>query len=97
MATGGDRPDDPDWVARVAAHRARRPAGWRTVETTDLASLLHRPPGPLLIDCLSLWLTAVMDSCQAWDDAAWLDGGGREKVAAAVAALAAAWRRRACR
>lgn len=49
---------DPEWAARVAAHRARRPPGWRTVETTDVAPLLREPPTPLLVDCLTLWLAA---------------------------------------
>ena len=44
VATGNRGTDDPDWAARVAAHRARRPAWWRTAETTDLAGLLGRRP-----------------------------------------------------
>ena len=32
--------DDADWAARVAAHRERRPAAWRTLETHDLAGAL---------------------------------------------------------
>ena len=27
---------DPDWAARVQAHRDRRPAHWKTAETADL-------------------------------------------------------------
>ena len=34
---------DPDWVARIEAHRSRRPAGWTTLESRDLAS---RSPSP---------------------------------------------------
>ena len=34
---------DPEWTDRVALHRARRPASWRTVETVDLPSVLGRP------------------------------------------------------
>jgi len=41
VATGNRGTDDPDWAARVAAHRARRPAWWATAETTDLAGLLR--------------------------------------------------------
>jgi len=72
----GPRPDgagDLEWQDRVAAHRARRPPGWRTVETTDLEGLLRSPGPPLLIDCLTLWLAAVLDAAgawQRWDDAA---------------------------
>ncbi len=74
----GPAPDparDPDWAVRVARHVARRPPGWRTVETADLAALLADPPGPLLIDCLTLWLAAHPGDQAAADGlvAAWRD------------------------
>ena len=56
VATGPEAPGDPDWAARVAAHRARRPAWWRTAETTDLAGLLATARGALLIDGIGTWL-----------------------------------------
>jgi adenosylcobinamide kinase/adenosylcobinamide-phosphate guanylyltransferase len=87
----GDRPDDAEWTARVAAHRDRRPPHWRTAETTELVPLLRTPGGgPLLIDCLSLWLTAVLDQAGAWDDDTWA-AGARAQVADRVAALTSAW------
>lgn len=80
---------DPEWAERVAGHRLRRPAHWRTVETLDLAAALRGPGGPpVLVDCLSTWLARVMDECGAWE--------GRPGAAAAVHArltdLVAAWR-----
>lgn len=69
--------EDPSGAERIAAHRARRPAYWRTVETTDLVPLIREPPTPLLIDCLSLWLGAHR---------------GKEAGDAPVDALLAAWR-----
>ncbi|GAA4580788.1 bifunctional adenosylcobinamide kinase/adenosylcobinamide-phosphate guanylyltransferase [Planotetraspora phitsanulokensis] len=66
VATGPSVGDDPSWLARVQAHRDRRPAHWRTVETTDLAPLLLNPPGTLLIDGLGTWLAAVFDEYGAW-------------------------------
>ncbi|GGS96113.1 adenosylcobinamide kinase/adenosylcobinamide phosphate guanyltransferase [Streptomyces chromofuscus] len=83
VATGGTRNGDGEWAERVAAHRERRPGSWRTVETCDLVPLLGEDGPPLLIDCLSLWLTDAMDSVDAWDDAEWADGGEkalRERV-----------------
>ncbi|MFI1926607.1 bifunctional adenosylcobinamide kinase/adenosylcobinamide-phosphate guanylyltransferase [Streptomyces sp. NPDC020377] len=77
VATGGTRGGDTEWASRVATHRDRRPGSWRTVETCDLVPLLAQDGAPLLIDCLSLWLTDVMDSVGAWDDAQWADGGER--------------------
>ncbi|MFD4789180.1 bifunctional adenosylcobinamide kinase/adenosylcobinamide-phosphate guanylyltransferase [Streptomyces sp. NPDC058459] len=74
-ATGGTRAGDREWADRVSAHRERRPGSWRTAETTDLVPLLAEDGPPLLIDCLSLWLTDVMDAVGAWDDARWADGG----------------------
>jgi adenosylcobinamide kinase/adenosylcobinamide-phosphate guanylyltransferase len=78
VATGGSRNGDTEWASRVAAHRDRRPGSWRTVETCDLVPLLRAEGPPLLIDCLSLWLTDAMDSAGAWDDAVWAERG--EKV-----------------
>ncbi|MEU1848862.1 bifunctional adenosylcobinamide kinase/adenosylcobinamide-phosphate guanylyltransferase [Streptomyces sp. NPDC019990] len=78
VATGGSRNGDTEWSARVAAHRERRPGSWHTVETCDLVPLLEAEGPPLLIDCLSLWLTDAMDAAGAWDDAVWAERG--EKV-----------------
>ncbi|MFF9904536.1 bifunctional adenosylcobinamide kinase/adenosylcobinamide-phosphate guanylyltransferase [Streptomyces olivaceus] len=77
VATGGTRGGDTEWAARVCAHRERRPGSWRTAETCDLVPLLEDAGPPLLVDCLSLWLTDAMDAVGAWDDAEWADGGER--------------------
>ncbi len=66
VATGPSRDDDPDWAARVKAHQTRRPAHWRTLETTDLATVLTTETGVLLIDAIGTWLTAVIDAANAW-------------------------------
>ncbi|MDT3398813.1 bifunctional adenosylcobinamide kinase/adenosylcobinamide-phosphate guanylyltransferase [Streptomyces sp. B1866] len=92
VATGGTREGDGEWADRVAAHRERRPASWQTVETCDLPPLLAADGPPLLVDCLSLWLTDAMDSAGAWDDGTWADGGERalrERTAALLAAVRA--------
>jgi adenosylcobinamide kinase/adenosylcobinamide-phosphate guanylyltransferase len=100
VATGNRGTDDPDWAARVAAHRARRPAWWATAETTDLAGLLRADHGAtpgadhgttrgaLLIDGIGTWLAAVLDEC-GWD---LRDGAARDKMAARLAELISAWR-----
>ncbi|MCH6159861.1 bifunctional adenosylcobinamide kinase/adenosylcobinamide-phosphate guanylyltransferase [Streptomyces marispadix] len=90
VATGGSRDGDPEWAARVGAHKERRPASWRTEETCDLVPLLEASGPPLLIDCLALWLTDAMDSVGAWDDERWATVGSRmlrERVSALLAAL----------
>ncbi|MEJ8647618.1 bifunctional adenosylcobinamide kinase/adenosylcobinamide-phosphate guanylyltransferase [Streptomyces sp. MS1.AVA.3] len=46
---------------------------------------------PLLIDCLALWLTQVMDEVGAWDDATW-EAGGRQALRERTDALVAAVR-----
>lgn len=91
VATGGARDGDGEWAARVSAHRERRPASWRTAETCDLVPLLKEDGPPLLIDCLSLWLTDAMDSVDAWDDDEWA-GGGETALRARVEELTAAVR-----
>jgi len=93
VATGGDGAGDPEWAARVAAHRARRPAWWRTAETTDLAGLLATARGALLIDGIGGWLTAVLDECGAWEN--W--DAARGKLAGRIAGLIDAWRQTGAR
>ena len=66
----GPSPDvetDPDWAARIAAHRSRRPASWTTLETQDLATAIREGQDPVLVDCLGTWLTAVVDEADAWE------------------------------
>jgi adenosylcobinamide kinase / adenosylcobinamide-phosphate guanylyltransferase len=51
---------DAEMGARIAAHRAARAEGWRTLEAPlDLALALAQagPERPALVDCLTLWLT----------------------------------------
>jgi adenosylcobinamide kinase/adenosylcobinamide-phosphate guanylyltransferase len=88
VATGPAVPGDAEWAARVAAHRARRPAWWRTVETTDLAGILAGQQGTLLIDGIGTWLAAVMGECGVWDDAP----GARQRLAARTTQLVRSWR-----
>lgn len=57
---------DPDWAERVAAHRERRPATWTTLESRDLAAALATP-GPVIVDCLGTWLSAVVDAAALWE------------------------------
>ena len=56
-------PGDAEMGARIAAHRARRSTSWRTIEAPlELAAAIGRasPECPLLIDCLTLWLSNLM-------------------------------------
>ena len=84
VATAPPREGDEEWAARVRSHVARRPAGWRTVETADVAGVLRGAPGPVLVDDLGLWLTRVLDAADAWER----PGPAFE---AALDELAAAW------
>ena len=65
---------DAEMAARIAHHRARRPAAWRCVEAPlALAATLaaHARPGRvLLVDCLTLWLSNLLgaDAPQRLDD-----------------------------
>jgi adenosylcobinamide kinase / adenosylcobinamide-phosphate guanylyltransferase len=95
VATAPDWPGgagDAEWAARVAAHQARRPAWWRTVETTDLAGVLAAARGAVLIDGIGTWLAAVLDECGAWDGPSGGRSGAAGRVAARTAELVEAWR-----
>ena len=53
-------PLDDEMRARIAEHRERRDARWRTIEAPHaLAEAVQDAPAdrPLLIDCLTLWLS----------------------------------------
>ena len=91
VATAYPADHDDEWSERVRTHRARRPAHWSTLETLDLVGLLETDGEPLLVDCLTLWLTRVMDRHDAWDDAAWA-ATAEKAVTADVEALVEAWR-----
>jgi adenosylcobinamide kinase / adenosylcobinamide-phosphate guanylyltransferase len=94
VAAGGSGPDaepDPDWAARVAAHRARRPAWWRTAETTDVAGALATADRALLVDGIGTWLAAALGECGAWDEA----DGWADRLAGRTGELVAAWRQTA--
>lgn len=73
VATARHDPADAEWTERIAAHVARRPTTWRTVEAADPALLPeliagHRAGEPaLLVDDLVTWLTTVLDDAGAWE------------------------------
>lgn len=58
------RAGDAEMAARIAAHRAQRPADWQTVEVgAGLGAALASADAPgrlLLVDCLTLWLTQLL-------------------------------------
>ncbi|RYU09571.1 bifunctional adenosylcobinamide kinase/adenosylcobinamide-phosphate guanylyltransferase [Nocardioides iriomotensis] len=91
VATAYPADHDDEWSERVRLHRADRPDHWSTVETLDLVGLLTADGSPLLVDCLTLWLTRVMDRHDAWSDAAW-GSAARKAVRDEVDALVGAWR-----
>jgi adenosylcobinamide kinase/adenosylcobinamide-phosphate guanylyltransferase len=89
--TGADGSPDGEWAQRVAAHQARRPAWWHTVETTDLAAQLRRLSGAVLVDGIGTWLAAMLDAEGAWREPPG-DAGSAARIEARVDDLVAAWR-----
>lgn len=59
-----DMVEDSEMLARIAQHRAQRPAEWLVVEEPlYLATLLKSLAAPeklLLVDCLTLWLSNLL-------------------------------------
>jgi adenosyl cobinamide kinase/adenosyl cobinamide phosphate guanylyltransferase len=53
---------DPDFAARVAAHRSRRPTPWSTVEASeDLPVVLAGTRGTALVDSVGTWIARHVD------------------------------------
>jgi adenosylcobinamide kinase / adenosylcobinamide-phosphate guanylyltransferase len=55
---------DTEMAERIRRHRARRPAGWRTVEEPlDLEAALAKVPAEaqVLLDCLTLWVSNLLE------------------------------------
>jgi adenosyl cobinamide kinase/adenosyl cobinamide phosphate guanylyltransferase len=53
---------DDEMAERIARHRARRGADWRVVETPHgIAAALQKSGAmPVLVDCLTLWLSNLL-------------------------------------
>ena len=80
-------PGDPEMDDRIERHRRERPSDWPTIDVgTDLAAALERtePTEPVLIDGLTLWLSAILGDDPVGPDPL-LDG----PVAEALEAIAA--------
>ncbi len=64
LATGEAR--DDEMAERIAGHRSRRGVVWTThEEPLDIAPVLAakaRPGAPVLVDCLTLWLSNLMEA-----------------------------------
>jgi adenosylcobinamide kinase/adenosylcobinamide-phosphate guanylyltransferase len=89
VACGALPDDDAEWADRIALHRARRPASWRTLETIDLPAVLDHRGSPVLVDCLTTWLARAMDDCGIWTS----DPGADERLATAVDGVVDVWAR----
>jgi adenosylcobinamide kinase/adenosylcobinamide-phosphate guanylyltransferase len=59
-------PRDDEMRARIATHRARRSAFWTTaeepLELVNRLLALADQPQPILIDCLTLWLSNLLSA-----------------------------------
>jgi len=88
----GPVPDgsDPEWAQRILLHQNRRPAHWTTLESTELAAVIRQADHPVLIDCLSTWLTRLVDDIDAWQDGEKAGSHLVEETARLLEALASA-------
>src|SRR5205085_2851515 len=81
VATATEAKSQALWDKGIAAHRARRPSSWATVEVGDggdLAGCLLSTTGTVLVDSLGTWVATRGED----DDALAVDG---EKLADAIA------------
>jgi adenosylcobinamide kinase/adenosylcobinamide-phosphate guanylyltransferase len=80
---------DAEMEKRIAAHRARRGPFWRTVEAPlalpETIAAEADPAGPVLVDCLTLWLSNLLLADQSAErEAARLCGVLREAIGPVV-------------
>lgn len=89
VATAVHQPDDPEWAARVADHRARRPAHWQLRETLDVTSVLSSAEAGelVLVDCMALWVTGLIDREASWSEPARAAAVVEHEVDAVISAL----------
>jgi adenosylcobinamide kinase/adenosylcobinamide-phosphate guanylyltransferase len=68
IATAPTYPHDSEWTSRIELHQSRRPAHWTTIETSLLTEALTEVSveESVLVDCLTLWLTATIDRLGGW-------------------------------
>jgi adenosyl cobinamide kinase/adenosyl cobinamide phosphate guanylyltransferase len=62
---------DAEMAERIHRHRAERPATWQTIEEPeDLPGALSAAPpdAPMIVDCLTLWVSNLMEAGCADDD-----------------------------
>ncbi len=70
VATAEADPNDPEWQAKLARHRQRRPPHWQTVwAPRELAAVLAAPNPECcwLVDSLGTWVANTL----AWDEPTW--------------------------
>ena len=90
VATAAPRGDDAEWDDRVAVHQGRRPSTWTTIETADLVSVLAAASAhdAVLIDCLTLWASRIIDESETWDTPSQARVVVRERARELASALA---------
>src|SRR5688572_22792439 len=79
VATGTSNGDDPEWAARIEAHRERRPGSWVTEEIgPDPAQLVE------LIATAGTEETLLVDDLGGWVTGRLPEGGRPDALAEAV-------------
>jgi adenosyl cobinamide kinase/adenosyl cobinamide phosphate guanylyltransferase len=69
VVTGG--PSDEEMAERIRRHRAERPSTWQTIEEPeDLPGAISAAPPdpPMIVDCLTLWVSNLMEAGCGDDD-----------------------------
>ncbi|WP_445151574.1 bifunctional adenosylcobinamide kinase/adenosylcobinamide-phosphate guanylyltransferase [Baekduia sp. Peel2402] len=82
---------DDEMAARVVAHRAARPAGWRTVEDVDVVGAVRaaEPGATVLLDSLGTWVSERLWRAGALEDPGKAPAAALAEEARALAEAAA--------